>query len=355
MLHENNHVNFFLKLGYTLLIVSLLAFTARYGLRWGWPFLVALGLSALIRLPVDFISKKTRLPRGLLAALFTLLILCLGALCVYLISSLLYYRSKALIDALPGLIEQFRGDLSMLETSVDKLLYEIFPMLRDIPFISLEGMLSSSLPQIDVMGIFSTVSSAAGSIPGFLFTIVFIFMATYFFTVQSADIGGFISKNVSPTVLTAIGGLREFLYNSVFKWIKAQLVLMCITFAQLLIAMLLLKESSPVPLAAAIAIVDALPILGVGTVLIPWSLFCLLTGSFEKALWLIVIYIVVLCVRNSLEPKIVGEKIGLNPLITLLSMYVGFRLGGFFGMVFIPIAVLSILKLQELGYIKLWN
>ena len=117
---------------------------------------------------------------------------------------------------------------------------------------------------------------------------------------------------------------------------------------------MLLKQPYAFPLAAAISIVDALPILGVGTVLIPWSFFCLLTGSFEKALWLIGIYVLVLCVRNSLEPKIVGEKIGLNPFVTLLSLYVGFRLGGFFGMVFIPVAVLSILHLQELGYIQLW-
>ena len=108
-------------------------------------------------------------------------------------------------------------------------------------------------------------------------------------------------------------------------------------------------------LEAATAVIDALPILGVGTVLIPWSLFSLLTGSFRKGLMLILTYIFILCVRNTLEPRAVGEKIGLNPFVTLLSMFIGFRLGGFFGLAFIPIAVLSILELQKLGYISLWE
>ena len=70
---------------------------------------------------------------------------------------------------------------------------------------------------------------------------------------------------------------------------------------------------------------------------------------------LILTYIFILCVRNTLEPRVVGEKIGLNPFVTLLSMFIGFRLGGFFGLAFIPIAVLSILELQKLGYISLWE
>ena len=73
-----------------------------------------------------------------------------------------------------------------------------------------------------------------------------------------------------------------------------------------------------------------------------------------NGLMLISTYIFILCVRNTLEPRVVGEKIGLNPFVTLLSMYIGFRLGGFFGLAFIPIAVLSILELQKLGYITLW-
>ena len=354
MLHENKHISFFLKLGYFLLIILLLCLTARYGLSLGWPFLTAMLFSAIITKPVNFISKKTPLPRGLTTALFTLAILGVSSLCLYLLASFIFYRSKSFIDYLPYLADDIQQRLRLFETALDNALHEIFPMLKDIPFISLDSLLSQGSAQIDFMGLFSTVSSAAGSIPGALFTVVFIFMGTYFFTAQRDEIKLFLSNVISPSAFEAWDRLKEFLYKSVFRWIKAQLILICITCAEMTVAFMLLKQPYAFPLAAAISIVDALPILGVGTVLIPWSFFCLLTGSFEKALWLIAIYVLVLCVRNSLEPKIVGEKIGLNPFVTLLSLYVGFRLGGFFGMVFIPVAVLSILHLQELGYIQLW-
>lgn len=355
MLHENKHINFFLRLGYFLLIVLSVSFLARYGLRIAWPFLTALLFSAIIRRPVEFISRKTRLPRGPLAACFILVLLALAATLIYLLASFLFYRSMALLDALPRLWEKAQSDLSLFEHSMDSLLREAFPFLRDMPFLSIESLLFSSASSIDVMGVFSTVSSAAFSIPSLLFTTVFIFLGTYFFTVQREEIHEFLARLISPAAFEAAVRLREFLYTSVFRWCKAQLLLICITCGELICAFLLLRQENALPLAMLIALIDALPILGVGTVLIPWSIFCLLTGAFRKALGLMLTYLVVLCVRNSIEPRVVGQKIGLNPFVTLLSMYIGYRLGGFFGLAFVPIAVLSILHLQELGYLNLWQ
>ena len=357
MLHENKHVNFFLRLGYFLLITGGICLFARYGLRVTWPFLLALGMSAIIRRPVTFISQKTHIPKGPLAACFTLAFLGIGALIIYLLGSLIIYRSGDLIDALPGLIDYFQAKLLIFEASLDSLLRNMLPMLKDMPFLSLEKLLTpeSAASSIDVVGILSTAGSAFFSIPDLLFTTVFIFMGTYFFTVQWSEIKGFIAHAFSPVLLEAAASLRNFLFTSVWRWVKAQMILICVTCTELCIAFLLMKQQNAIPLGMCIAVIDALPILGVGTVLIPWSLFSLLTGSFRKGLMLILTYIFILCVRNTLEPRVVGEKIGLNPFVTLLSMFIGFRLGGFFGLAFIPIAVLSILELQKLGYISLWE
>lgn len=356
MLHQNRHINFFLKLGYTLLIIFLVGFTARFGLRLGWPFMLALLFAAMIRRPVEYLTSRAHLPRGPVAALFTALILCVGAVGIYLLASFVFFRARDLVDALPSIVDGLMADLTVFETTVDDLLHEI-PFLADMPFISVRDMLSSTLskPQINFMGVFSSLSSVVGSIPGFLFTAVFIFMGTYFFTVQRHEVKDFISRNLPPEAIRAAADLKDFLSHSLLRWLKAQLLLMSITCAELLIALMLMGQSNPIPLAIGIAVIDALPILGVGTVLIPWAVFSLLTGGFKKALWLMATYLVILCVRNTIEPRVVGQKIGLNPFITLLSMFIGFRLGGFFGLAFVPIAVLSIQKLQELGYINLWN
>lgn len=357
MLHENKHVNFFLRLGYFLLITGGICLFARYGLRVTWPFLLALAMSAIIRKPVNYISEKTHIPKGPLAACFTLAFLGIIALIVYLLGSFAIYKSKDIIDALPGLLDYFQSKLLAFETSLDRLLRDMLPMLKDMPFLSLEKMMTpeNAASSIDFVGILSTAGSAFFSIPDLLFTTVFIFMGTYFFTVQWAEVKGFIAHAFSPVLLEAASGLRNFLFTSVWRWIKAQMILICVTCTELCIAFLLTKQSNPIIFGMSIAVIDALPILGVGTILIPWSLFSLLTGSFKKALMLILTYIFILCVRNTLEPRVVGEKIGLNPFVTLLSMFIGFRLGGFFGLAFIPIAVLSILELQKLGYISLWE
>lgn len=354
MLHENKHVNFFLKLGYILLISLVILLTARYGVKFGWPFLAALLFSTLIGRPVRFINKKTHIPKGLIAAVFTIFILCIGALLLYFAASFVYTRSVDLIDVLPTLLDDLRNALVLFEASLTEFLHDYVPFTKDMDFLSFDTLLSGSLPSLDIMGIFSTATRAAGSIPSFIFTTVFIFMATYYFTVQRESITTFANGILSENVQNALRDLREFLYNSVFKWVKAQMILICITFVELLIAFLVLKQANPVLLAASIAVIDAMPILGVGTVLIPWALFCLLTGNFKKAVYMLLIYVICLSVRNMLEPKVVGEKIGLNPLVSLLSLFIGFRIGGFFGMVFVPIGVLSVIKLQELGYIKLW-
>ncbi len=357
MLHENKHVNFFLRLGYFLLITGGICLFARYGLRISWPFLLALCMSAIIRRPIEFISKKTHIPKGPLAALFTLAFLAIVALLLYLIGSLVIYKSRDLIDQMPALIDYFEAKLLIFESSLDSLLHEMLPMLGDVPFISLEQLLApqSAASSIDVVGLLTTAGSAFFSIPDLLFTAVFIFMGTFFFTVQWSEIKDFLAHAFSPKLIEGAAGIRTFLFTSVWRWVKAQMVLICITCTELCIAFLLMDQQRPILLGCCIAVIDALPILGVGTILIPWSLFSLLTGSFRKALMLISTYIFILCVRNTIEPRVVGERIGLNPFVTLLSMFIGFRLGGFFGLAFIPIAVLSILELQRLGYISLWE
>ena len=108
-------------------------------------------------------------------------------------------------------------------------------------------------------------------------------------------------------------------------------------------------------LAMCIAVIDALPILGVGTVLIPWSIISLVTGDFFHAVGMIATYGVVLVIRNMVEPKIVGMHIGLHPFVSLLCIYFGYRIAGFGGMFLVPVLVLLICKLQELGVIKVYN
>jgi predicted PurR-regulated permease PerM len=128
-----------------------------------------------------------------------------------------------------------------------------------------------------------------------------------------------------------------------------------LTFAELSAAFLLLRVDYALLLALAVAVVDMLPVLGTGTVLIPWAAADLLTGAPLRAAALMVTYGVVTLVRSFAEPKLVGSQIGLPPAAALAAMYMGFRAVGVAGMVLSPVALMVVKQLNDRGYVKLWR
>ena len=114
---------------------------------------------------------------------------------------------------------------------------------------------------------------------------------------------------------------------------------------------MLLGQNNAVLLAAIISIIDILPVLGTGAVVIPWALICLFTGNIWKALGLIVMYIIITIIRNFLEPKVIGNQVGLHPLITLLSMFCGLKLLGAVGLFGFPLTLIVLNDLYKRGKI----
>ena len=131
--------------------------------------------------------------------------------------------------------------------------------------------------------------------------------------------------------------------------------MMGITLVELSVGLLILRVNFAIPLAALIAVVDILPVLGVGTVLLPWAAMSCISGDFFRAIGLVMMYVIITIVRQVLEPKVISTQIGLFPLVTLLSMYVGLKLFGFFGMVGFPLVLIVITALQKDGKIRIWQ
>lgn len=128
---------------------------------------------------------------------------------------------------------------------------------------------------------------------------------------------------------------------------------MLITFTELTIGLLLIGQSNAILLAAIICVIDILPVLGTGAVVIPWALISLFTGNILKAIGLILMYIVITIIRNFLEPKVIGNQVGLHPLITLLSMFCGLRLLGFVGLFGFPLTLIVLNDLYKRGKLNL--
>ncbi|MCR5663495.1 MAG: AI-2E family transporter, partial [Oscillospiraceae bacterium] len=186
------------------------------------------------------------------------------------------------------------------------------------------------------------------------------------FTVTAALGSGFISASLpqlrafflaqlSEPQRLRLGELTADLRKNCGGWLRAQLQLLLITFFELLAALLILRVRRPVAAAALTALVDALPVFGVGAVLLPWAAIALLRGSTRLALGLTLSYGIISLVRNALQAKLLGDQIGLAPLPSLLSAYAGWKLCGVWGALLFPLLAVTLVQLNERGVVRLWR
>lgn len=353
--HENKHISFFILVGYVLVAFFAVKFFFSTVFPWTIPLIISLIIVGIIEKPVSFLERQ-KVPRKIAAAVCTFLCITVFSTVIYLIVTVCIVQGRELAAYLPSLIKSLSENLDALALKMDRF-FSILP-LKKIGFdiSGFDDMLSKiTLPNFSASTIVNPIFKVAVSLPTVIISVVFIFVSTYFITGERRTIVSFVKKQLPPKTLEVLLEIRSFLFSSVFKWIKAQSVIICITFCELLIGFALMKLSWAFLLAMLIAIIDALPILGVGTVLIPWSIISLIMGNYVKALGLIILYGVVLVVRNCVEPKIVGMHIGLHPFVSLLSVYFGYRIAGFGGMFLVPFAVILLCKLQELGVIKFYK
>ena len=201
----------------------------------------------------------------------------------------------------------------------------------------------------------SSATIIAKDAPNLLITIIITVVASCYIAKDYDVIMAFLHKHVSSKVNRVISEIKKIFLESVFKLLKSYMLLMLITFAELSVGFAIIGVKNPVSVAAIVAFVDILPVLGTGAVVIPWAIISLISGNVWRAVGLAIIYIVVVVVRNFLEPKVIGDQIGMHPLITLLAIFVGLRLFGILGLFLCPIAIIVVYGLQKKGVINLFG
>ena len=200
----------------------------------------------------------------------------------------------------------------------------------------------------------TAAGALAAALPG-----VFLFcgttaLAVFFTTGSYPRIMAFFRRQLG-TRLDRARGVKANLLSTLGKWFRAQAILLGVTFCELLAGFLLMGQRYALLLAAVTALVDALPVFGTGTVLLPWAAACLLLGQAPRAVALAALYAVISAVRSFLEPKVMAAQAGLPPLAALAAMYAGFRAFGVAGMILLPVALLFVKQLHDQGYVGLWK
>lgn len=302
------------------------------------PFLLGSLLALAAEPAVNLGVRKLKLPRALSSGVGVTVTLVLLSATIYLVGALTVKELGQLAGAMPDIQQTVGQGLSLLQDFLIGMADRAPDGLRSVLtglVLELFGSSSALLSRLTgrLPGLFS---SLLGRIPGGAISLVTGILAGFMISVRLPKIRQFLARKIpkkwKDRYLPALQKLRKTLG----AWLKAQLKLMGVTYG-IVTAGLLLSGVSFAPVwALAVALVDAVPVLGTGTVLIPWAVIALLQGRTLPAVGILCTYAAAMLTRTTLEPRLVGKQLGLDPLVTLLFFYVGYKLFGVLGMLFAP-------------------
>lgn len=343
------HKRFILILFYIILLGLFLYYIVPGLLGAIMPFLIAYLIARAINPLVDLMEDRLRLPRKLSSAICVLLSISLLGAIVFLAFSRITHELSKLTVHLPAIrttIEEalrsylnsensiwlpagLKQALTHLSTNIGSNLFELIQPSRATAF--------------------DLASKILSAFPTTLVFLIVLSISTFFMSSEKNKIGGVLKKYVDDELLSKLMVVKDSLMFAFGGFVKAQLTLITITFAELYIWFLALHMEYALTLALLVAAVDAMPILGTGTILIPWAVFNFITGNYNLGLLLLIVYGTALAVRQLLEPKLISHNIGMHPLIILPAIYIGLKTFGLIGIIILPCTAVIIKNLFVAG------
>lgn len=336
-----------------ILLWTLAGAAAVAVLVMGLPVLLPFGVGLAVALLAEPLAKllNQKLSRGLASAVAVGSVYGALGTGLWFLGRGLLLELNRLTDRLPQLAQDAQGLLARGERWLRAMINRAPEHLRPAMEDGVEGLLS---------GGGDLAREAAGKVLGAVSRMVLGLPDTLVFLVTALTAGFLISARLPrlrPWLREKLpAGWREKLLpvldnvkHNIRGWLRAQLKLMGLTFLVLWAGFLFLGRPKALPLALAVALVDALPMLGTGTILLPWAAVELLRGHGAMALGLGALYAVAMLSRSLLEPRLVGRQLGLSPIVTLGAVYCGYKLAGVLGMVLAPLLVVTVHQLRALG------
>lgn len=321
-------VYFFVKETFFLIFPIFLAYLCSEGIR-----------SSFIRLHPLAAPVKRILTVLLLLIFFALFSL----IAVLLVERLLHYTTS-----LAKFLSEYGESVTdFCKEQIHRLERLLSPLLGDHP----EHRLTHYLPTLfqeflkKALEILPRcIASIASFLPQFFISLVIFIISCYYFSCDWDHIRVFCTENLSSEFCNRLNLFKKHFFRSLKQYGKAYLLLFLMNFAILYLGLVLLKNKNALGGAFLIALIDLLPVLGCGSVLVPWSICAFLTGKFTMAIGLFILFLVTLFAHQCAEPKIVGSSIGLHPILSLILVLLGLKMFGIWGMILLPLGVTSYLS-----------
>lgn len=346
--------------------IIILGFLSLYYLsKVTYPFIIGLVIAFLMNPLVNFFERKARMPRALAVLVSLVLIFAVFAGLITLLIAEIVSGADYLSKVVP----------SHLETLIDYIEHffasQIIPLYNQLTsmFNNLEtGQQNTILENIENVGktigttlgdfiqnFFERIPTIVSWFPNAATVLIFSLLATFFISKDWSRLSAMAGKLVPTKAKSSSQTVFTDLKRALFGFVKAQLTLISITTIIILIGLLILRVDYAITIALVTGIVDIIPYLGTGLIFVPWIIYEALVGEITLAIGLGVLYIIVLVQRQVMEPKVLSSNIGLDPLATLIALFVGFKLIGFLGLIVGPVTLVLITTLHRANVFRdLW-
>ncbi|PWW26096.1 sporulation integral membrane protein YtvI [Cytobacillus oceanisediminis] len=351
-------VRFFFVIGFVIL--SLYAFF--YLSKVTYPFLIGLAIAFLINPFVNLLEAKWKMPRAIAVLIALILIFAIFAgLITLLVAEIVSgadYLARVVpthLETLIGFIEQFfAGQIIPLYNQLTSLFNNLGTGQQDTILTNIENVgkqIGSTLGDF-IQAFFEKIPNILSWFPNAATVLIFSLLATFFISKDWHRLSRLFSRIIPSRAKTSGRTVFADLQKALFGFIKAQATLVSITTVIILAGLLILRVNYAITIALVTGLVDFIPYLGTGLIFVPWIIYEAIGGEMSKAIGLGILYVIVLVQRQIMEPKILSSSIGLDPLATLIALFVGFKLIGFLGLIVGPVTLVLITTLHKAGVFR---
>lgn len=341
---------FIIDVAYYSIILILAYLIIKYFLGVLFPFVLGFFIAFALRPLIKWVHKKTKVNNKLISLIILLLFYTLIGTGLFFMTIRLISMLKTLFEEFP---EMFARNIQPIANQISEWFNSLATRINPEILEFFQQFDQNIIEQINNFvrnfsnSAISFLSNVVTKIPSFLLGFFFTIISSFLIALDYERITDFLNYQITGKNRRLMTGIQKNGVNIIANFFKAYGILLSLTFVETAIGLSLLRVDNAIGIAVIVAIVDILPVLGTGTILIPWAIVEIVNTRVTLGIGLLVLYAIITVIRQVLEPRVVGDSIGLYPLITLISMYLGTLYFGMIGLLAIPIIVTIFVKLQD--------
>ena len=368
---------------YLAIILGLSYLFIKYCMGAVFPFIIAFFIAMIVQKPTNRCYKKIGKGKKIISTVFVMLVFLIFAGLVSLLGAKIVTSVRDFISFLTDKINDFPNFVENIETWLLKVIAFLpdtfehrlatsitngLERFKELTATEAASVLVKSASGSETFNFKSLISPVGGGvwsvvkeIPSIMISTLITVVASCFMASDYDRLVGFLKSQLKPKNRVALSKSKHLLFSTLRGLIKAYGTIMFITFSEVAIGLYIMKFANIytsgyiIAISIATCIIDIIPVLGTGTVLIPWALYSLITGKISLGVGLFILYVIITVLRQFIEPKLVADKLGLPPVLTIAAMYIGTQLFGFIGLFLLPIILIMIKRLNDEGVLHLWN